>query len=98
MATTDKAAWRTRPEALVPWILLAIGIPASFVLSSVVEESVENVARLRFEREASDAKAVIEHRINFYADILYGLKAAAWNFTASCSPWTSRAAIPDSTW
>jgi signal transduction histidine kinase/CHASE1-domain containing sensor protein len=75
MATTDKAAWRTRPEALVPWILLAIGIPASFVLSSVVEESVENVARLRFEREASDAKAVIEHRINFYADILYGLKA-----------------------
>lgn len=34
----------------------------------------EDVARLRFERQASDAKSVIENRIHSYANVLYGLK------------------------
>ena len=74
-AATDKATRRARHWTMLPWAVLAIGIPASLLLFTVIGDAVENVARLRFERQASDAKAVIEHRINFYADFLYGLKA-----------------------
>lgn len=72
---TDKVVRRVRHWTLLPWIMLAVGIPASVVLSTIVRESVENVAQLRFERQAGDAKSIIEDRIQFYADILYGLKA-----------------------
>jgi signal transduction histidine kinase len=64
-----------RPRILLPWVVLAVGIPLSVLLASLVRESLENVARLRFERQTSEAKAVIEERIHSYADILYGLKA-----------------------
>jgi len=74
-ATTDKATRRARPWAVLPWVLLVIGISASFIFFTVVQDAIESVAKLRFERQSSDAKAVIDHRINFYADILYGLKA-----------------------
>ena len=72
---TDKATQRTRPWIMFPWLVLAIGISASVLLFTVIRDAVESVAELRFERQASDAKAIIEHRVNFYADILYGLKA-----------------------
>ncbi len=45
------------------------------MLFAVVRDTVENAAQLRFERQASDAKSVIEDRIQYYPDILYGLKA-----------------------
>jgi signal transduction histidine kinase len=60
---------------VLPWIVLTIGIPASIFLSAIVSDAVENAARQRFERQAGDAKSIIENRIQFYADILYGLKA-----------------------
>jgi signal transduction histidine kinase len=66
---------RVRHWSLQPWIVLAVGIPVSMMLYSVVRDAVENVARLRFERQASDAHSVIENRLQFYADVLYGLKA-----------------------
>src|SRR5947209_6345590 len=75
--TAEAASRPRRPHrwSLQPWIVLAIGIPLSLFLFTVVRDAVENVARLRFERQASDAHSVIENRLQFYADVLYALKA-----------------------
>ncbi len=61
--------------ALLPWSVLAIGIPASILLFGIVHDSVEHVARLRFEREANDANGIIEGRLRSYADVMYALRA-----------------------
>src|SRR5439155_1885682 len=37
--------------------------------------SVENIARLRFEREDKDASSIIEGRLRSYVDVLYALRA-----------------------
>ena len=74
-AITDKVLGRARYWTALPWLLLVIGIPASLLLSTVVRDSVEDIARLRFERNASDIKHVIEARVRSYADILHGLAA-----------------------
>ena len=58
-----------------PIAALAIGAIASAMLFLGVRESIENGAKLRFERQASDAKHVIEARIKSYFDVLYGLRA-----------------------
>src|SRR5712692_3443828 len=72
---TDKASRRARHWTVLPWIVLAVGIPASILLFTVIRDAVESVARLRFERQASDTHAVIENRLHPYAGILYGLRA-----------------------
>src|SRR5436309_1469998 len=72
---TDQATRRARHWTGTPWIVLAIGIPASILLFTVIRDAVENVARLRFERQASDAHAIIEHRLHPYGALLYGLRA-----------------------
>jgi signal transduction histidine kinase len=59
----------------LPWLVLAIGIPASFFLYALVQDSIEDVARLRFEREAQDASSVIQGRLRSYSDVLYALRA-----------------------
>jgi len=74
-AVTDRPTQRGRHWTALPWIVLAVGIPASFLLFTVIRDSVESVARLRFERQASDTHAVIENRLHPYAGILYGLRA-----------------------
>lgn len=74
-AETGGTANRGRNKPILPWVVLAIGIPASLMLYVVNRDAVESVARLRFERQAGDSKAVIEYRTQFYADILFGLKA-----------------------
>src|SRR5688572_12012834 len=60
---------------LIPLLILLIGILASTSAFFVVRQVTEDVARLRFERQARDAVAVIDERIQFYSDILYGLRA-----------------------
>src|SRR6266705_5518031 len=60
---------------VLPWLVLAVGIPASFFLFSLLKDSVENIAQLRFEREAKDANVVIEGRLRSYSDVLYALRA-----------------------
>jgi len=60
---------------MLPWLVLAIGVPASLLLFTAVRDTVENVAQLRFERLASDARHVIQARIDSYGEILYGLAA-----------------------
>jgi len=52
-----------------------MGITASFFLFKFIQDSVENVARLRFEREAIDASGIIEDRLRSYSDVLYALRA-----------------------
>src|SRR5437867_946981 len=59
----------------LPWLVLAVGITASFFLFALVRDSVENVARLRFEREANTANSVVEDRLRSYSDVLYALRA-----------------------
>jgi CHASE1-domain containing sensor protein len=54
---------------------LAIGILASILLFAVIRDAVESVTRQQFERQASDAHAVIEDRLRPYFGILYGLRA-----------------------
>src|SRR5438093_526105 len=68
----------TRPafhSAVIPWLVLTVGIAASFFLFTLVRDSVENVARLRFEREAKDASGIIEGRLRSYGDVLFALRA-----------------------
>jgi len=56
-------------------LVLTVGITVSFFLFAVIRDSVENVARLRFEREAKDANSIIEGRLRSYSDVLYALRA-----------------------
>jgi PAS domain S-box-containing protein len=72
---TDAMMRRSRGRSVLPWLVLVLGAPVSIWLFVVLQDAVENVARLRFERQASDARGVIEVRINYYANVLYGLKA-----------------------
>src|SRR5438309_7464288 len=74
-SASQGATQRARRWTVLPWAVFAIGIPISILLFIVIGHSVDNVARLRFERQASDAKGAIEIRIQFYANVLYGLKA-----------------------
>src|SRR2546428_3247565 len=72
---TIRAIRQVRQWSVFPWIVLAVGILASFSVFFIIRDSVEHVARLRFEREVDSANRVIENRIRFYNDILYGLRA-----------------------
>src|SRR6266853_2688410 len=68
----------TRPvfhSAVLPWLVMAAGITVSFFLFALIQNSVENLARLRFEREAKDASSIIEGRLRSYVDVLYALRA-----------------------
>src|SRR5439155_1202953 len=74
-AGTDGATRPVFRSAVLPWFVLAIAITASFSLFALVRHSVEDVARLRFEREAKDASSIIESRLRSYGDVLYALRA-----------------------
>src|SRR5690349_7872728 len=65
----------SRQRTLLPGAVLAMGIVSSLLLFSFIRDSVENVALLRSERQASDAHALIEGRLKFYAAVLYGARA-----------------------
>src|SRR4051794_5752720 len=73
--TIESIAARVQRIALPPWLILAIGIPVSLLLFDFIRDAVDSVGRLRFERQASDAKGVIESRIHSYAEILFALRA-----------------------
>ena len=64
------AHWNLRP-----WLILASGLIASVLLFSFARGAIDDLSRLRFERQARDAVAIMEERIQFYSDILYGLRA-----------------------
>jgi two-component system sensor histidine kinase/response regulator len=66
---------RIRQGTLFPWLILIFGITISFLLFDIVRDAVEDAAQARFDRRAGDAKNIVENRIQFYADVLYGVKA-----------------------
>lgn len=75
---TAAANGATRPafhSAVLPWLVLTVGVTVSFFLFVLIQDSVENVARLRFEREAKDANSLIEGRLHSYSNVLYALRA-----------------------
>src|SRR6266705_5026312 len=71
----DRTIQRAFHSTVLPWLVLAVGIPASFFLFVLIQDSVENVARLRFERETKDANDIIDGRLRAYGDVLYALRA-----------------------
>src|SRR6266702_2487457 len=71
----NKDATAPRSKAFFPLLVLGSGIALSILLHFVIKDNVEGEAQLRFERQASDAKHVIEARIHSYADVMYGLRA-----------------------
>ena len=64
-----------RGKAFIPALALGIGIAVSIVVSFAIRDNIEREAKLRFERQASDAQHVIAARIHSYADVMYGLSA-----------------------
>ncbi|TMG73011.1 MAG: hypothetical protein E6H75_14320, partial [Betaproteobacteria bacterium] len=72
---SSKEASAPRSRAFFPFLVLGIGIALSILLHFVIKDNVEGEAQLRFERQASDAKHVIEARIHSYANVMYGLRA-----------------------
>jgi len=71
----EKRARTQRGKAFFPFIVLGIGISLSILLHFVIQDNVGGEAQLRFERQASDAKHVIEQRVRSYTDVIYGLGA-----------------------
>ena len=60
---------------LGPVIGLVAGAALTFGLFAYVREDVERYARLRFERQAADAKHIIERRLHAYVGVTHGLRA-----------------------
>src|SRR4051812_9400559 len=59
----------------LPLLALVFGAMASLSMFVFIKDSIEKEARLRFERQASDARHAIESRFISYANVLYGLAA-----------------------
>jgi signal transduction histidine kinase len=59
----------------LPAIVLALSIAFTLWLYAILGNAIEGMARLRFERQASDIRYAIEARIHAYADVMYGLQA-----------------------
>ena len=60
---------------LAPTLVLGIGIALSLALFAYVRDDIERDGQLRFERQAADAKYIIERRLHSYVGVTYGLKA-----------------------
>jgi diguanylate cyclase (GGDEF)-like protein/PAS domain S-box-containing protein len=71
----EKRGQTQRGKTFFPFLVLGIGVSLSILLHFVIQDNVEGEAQLRFERQASDAKHVIEQRVRSYTDVIYGLGA-----------------------
>ena len=60
---------------VVPLTGFALGAAFVFALYAYVSDDIERDARSRFERQAEDAKHIIERRLHSYVSVTYGLKA-----------------------
>src|SRR6266581_5793721 len=77
MTATDpnKEATASRGKAFFPFLVLGIGIALSILLHFVIKDNVKGEAKLRCERQASDAQHNIAARVRSYFDVMYGLGA-----------------------
>lgn len=62
-------------KLLGPLIGFAVGVMFAFGLFAYVQDDIERDAMLRFERQAADAKHIIENRLQAYVGVTYGLRA-----------------------
>jgi signal transduction histidine kinase len=60
---------------LAPALAFVVGIAFTLALCAYVHYDIERDAQLRFERQAADAKHIIERRLHSYVSVTYGLKA-----------------------
>ena len=74
-AAGDPAAHARVRDLLLPVLVLIAGAAISVGSFLVIQDNVDTEAKLRFERQASDAQHVIEARINAYFEVLHGLAA-----------------------
>ena len=72
---SDSTAHIVRRGTLLPWTVLVCGAAVSILLFLLISHAIGDRARLRFERETTEAKALIDLRIQFYTNVLYGLRA-----------------------
>jgi PAS domain S-box-containing protein len=72
---SDSTAHIVRRGTLLPWTVLVCGAAVSILLFLLISHAIEDRARLRFEWETTEAKALIDLRIQFYTNVLYGLRA-----------------------
>jgi two-component system, sensor histidine kinase and response regulator len=75
MNSAGTAVLRARNSAVLPWIVLGVGMLASYLLFSTVKDNIESSALERFDHQTIEAKRVIETRIQSYADVLYSVRA-----------------------
>ena len=62
-------------QYLAPLVTAGVGVALSAALSVYVHDDIERDAHSRFERQAADAKHVIERRLRSYVGVTYGLRA-----------------------
>jgi signal transduction histidine kinase len=75
MDSTASAAPQALRKFLGPLLVFAAGVALAFALFAYVQDGIERDARLRFERQAADAKHIIERRLYSYVGVTYGLRA-----------------------
>ena len=66
---------RIRHRTMLPWLVLVLGIVVSLGLFVVIQDNVEGAAEERFDHQTTEAKRVIEARIQSYIDVLYSVRA-----------------------
>jgi signal transduction histidine kinase len=69
------AVRHARSSAIAPWAVLGLGILGSLSLFAVIDDNVESAAEERFGHQTTEAKRVIETRIQSYANVLYSVRA-----------------------
>src|SRR5689334_12764591 len=74
MTVTIKVG-RLGVRSVVPLLVLAMGLVVTTLLYVFIQDSVDRVARLRFEREANNANAIIAGRLRSYSEVLYALRS-----------------------
>ena len=65
----------TLRKFLAPTTSTVVGVALAFALFAYVKGDVMRDAELRFERQAADAKHIIEKRLRSYVSVTYGLRA-----------------------
>src|SRR5882672_2519365 len=71
----NRAVLRARNSVGLPWAILAMGFLASFVLYAIIRVNIEDAAQERLEHQVTEAKRIIEVRIQSYVDVLYSVRA-----------------------
>src|SRR6266705_3815070 len=70
------AVWRPpRNTFILPASIFGMGVLLSLLLFAVVRGNIEDAAEGRFDHQATEAKRVVEARIQSYADVLFSVRS-----------------------